>query len=46
MYKTGKGNLLELAVEAARYRTTLGEIRMPGNSFVDIKHKLNLQWRV
>jgi methylmalonyl-CoA mutase len=24
--KTGKGNLLELAVEAARYRTTLGEI--------------------
>jgi methylmalonyl-CoA mutase len=24
--KTGEGNLLELAVEAARYRTTLGEI--------------------
>jgi methylmalonyl-CoA mutase len=24
--KTGKGNLLEIAVEAARYRTTLGEI--------------------
>ena len=27
--KTGKGNLLELAIEAAKVRASLGEIRMP-----------------